>query len=309
MITTIFSKSRPFNYILIISSLILCFLLLEYQNNEWQSSSLLIIKKIGLLLLLVASLLLTNFISKRNGLSKETSFPMLFFLLFLILLPSTLDNFKLVASNFFVLLGFRKLISLQSLTMTKEKIFDASIWIFVATLFHFWSILYLLLLFFSIILHVSRDYRNWLLPYIALFLVSIVFLFASLIFNKLWIYQLIESAQTNFDFDYFTNSFQNISFSIFTTIAALFFIAQNLSLSSKPLILNAAYKKIIMSFLIGITIFLISPYKSNSVLVFTFMPLSVMAASYIEESEVKWMKETTVGIIIGLCLLSFFFQL
>jgi uncharacterized membrane protein SirB2 len=64
-----------------------------------------------------------------------------------------------------------------------------------------------------------------------------------------------------------------------------------------------------LTFLIGITIFVISPHKSNSVLVFTFMPLSVMAASYIEESEVKWMKETTVGIIIGLCLLSFFFQL
>ncbi len=309
MITTIFNKSRPFNYILIISSLILCFLLLEYKHNEWQNSYFLIAKKTGLFLLLIASLLLTNFISKRNGLSKETTFPMLFYLLFLILLPSTLDNFKLVASNFFVLLSFRKLVSLQSLKMTKEKIFDASIWIFVATLFHFWSILYLILLFSTIIIHVSRDYRNWLLPYIAFFLVAIIFLFASLFFNTSWIYQFIDSVHTNFDFDYFANSFQNISFSIYTAIAALFFIAQNLSLSSKPLILNAAYKKTIMSFLIGITIFLISPHKNNSMLLYTFMPLSVMAASYIEESQIKWMKETTVGIIISLCILSFFFQM
>ena len=61
------------------------------------------------------------------------------------------------------------------MTHTKEKIFGASFWIFLAALFHFWSILYIGLVFISIALHVSRDYKNWIIPFIALFSVTILF--------------------------------------------------------------------------------------------------------------------------------------
>jgi hypothetical protein len=45
------------------------------------------------------------------------------------------------------LLALRRLISLQSMKASKEKIFDASLWVFIASLFHFWSILFIVLIF------------------------------------------------------------------------------------------------------------------------------------------------------------------
>src|SRR5690606_23381322 len=119
------------------------------------------------------------------------------------LFPKTLNNPTLVISNFFILLALRRLISLQSLLTPKEKIFDASIWIFVAAIFHFWSILFILLVFVSIILHVSRDYRNWLLPYIALVTAVIIFTFAALAFDETLFDYVWDRTTIDVKFDYF----------------------------------------------------------------------------------------------------------
>src|SRR5690606_34010767 len=132
MITTIFSKSRPFNYILVTALLILCFFLYQLKDITTVNSGIELATKGVLLLLLVASLFISNFITKKNGLSKDNTFPFLFFFSFLILFPTTLGNTSLIISNFFVLLALRRLISLQSLVTPKEKIFDASLWIFIA---------------------------------------------------------------------------------------------------------------------------------------------------------------------------------
>jgi len=309
MITTIFSKSRPFNYILVTGLLIICFFLYHLQQNQWMDSALMIAEKAGLLALLIASLFISNFVTKRNSLSKDNTYPFLFFFAFLILFPTTLGNVNLIISNFFILLALRRLISLQSLLTPKEKIFDASLWIFIAAIFHFWSILYIILVFTSIILHVSRDYRNWILPYIALFTAASIFLLASLIFDKTLIDYIMAGTALNFNFDYFTNKFQNIALSIYVAIAVLFLFSQIISLPNKPLNLQASYKKIIISFFIGIIIFIISPDKNNSILIYTFMPMAVMATSFFEGVQVKWMREATAIIVIGLCFLSFLLQL
>ena len=102
---------------------------------------------------MLGSVFLTSFISKRNGLSRDSTYVAFFYFLLLIFFPSLLDDTNLILSNFFILLALRRLISLQTLKETKEKIFDASLWIFIAALFQFWSILYILLVFISIIFY------------------------------------------------------------------------------------------------------------------------------------------------------------
>lgn len=309
MITTIFSKSRPFNYVLVTLLLILCFFLYQFKTAEWLQSIVSIGKKAFLLALLVGSLFISNFITKKNGLSKDNTYPFLFFFSFLILFPTTLGNSNLIISNFFILLALRRLISLQSLVTPKEKIFDASLWIFLAALFHFWSILFIILVFVSIALHVGRDYRNWILPYIALFSIAILSAAFILMYDTSLFDYLLQSVVMSYDFDYFSNKYQNIAISIYAAITVLFLFSQIVAFPSKPLVHHNSFKKIIMAFFIGFTIYLISPNKNNSILIYTFMPLAVMATSYFEGIKVKWTQEVTAVIVIGLSFLSFFMQL
>jgi hypothetical protein len=309
MITSVFRKSTPLNLILVVILMLVFFLLYQIQDLTWTNSPFLIFQKAGLFVVLLGSVFIANFIAKKNGLSKDSGYTILFYFLFLLFFPSVLDNINLVASNFFILLALRRLISLQSLKASKEKIFDASLWIFVAALFHFWSVLYVVLVFISIIFHVSRDYRNWILPLIALFAVGIIFVFFSITFNISSIEFLNANTTTNFELDYFTNNYQNGAFSIYLTIALFFVISMFASLSNKPQILHASFKKIIASFFIGIIIFLISSDKSNDLLLFTFAPLAMMATSHIEVKQLKLKQEIVLSVLILCSLFAFFSQL
>jgi hypothetical protein len=259
--------------------------------------------------ILFGSIFITSFIAKKNGLSKDSSYTILFYLLFLLFFPSLFANTNLILSNFFILLAIRRLISLQSLKASKEKIFDASLWIFVASLFHFWSILYLVLVFISIIFHVARDYRNWFLPFIAFFSVGIISIGLSLIFSQDILRYITENAVLNFDIDYFTNTYQNIAFSIYLTVALFFLISMLATLSSKLLFLHSSYKKIIVSFFIALLIFAISSNKSNDVLIYTIAPLSIMATSHIEMKQLQLKQEMVLGVLILCSLFTFFSQL
>lgn len=309
MITSVFKKSTPLNLFLVVILMLVFFLIYQFQDFTWTNSLILVLKKSGLFLIVLASVFITNFVGKRNGLSKDSGYTIFFYFLFLLFFPSIWNNANLILSNFFILLALRRLISLQSLKASKEKIFDASLWIFVAALFHFWSILYIILVFISIIFHVARDYRNWVLPFIAFFAVGIISMVFSIIFFKDVLGYINANAVVNFNIDYFTNNYQNAAFSIYITIALFFVISMFVSLPNKPLLLNSSFKKIITAFFIGIVIFAISPNKSNDLLIYTIAPLAIMATSHIEVKQLQLKQEMVLGVLILCSLFAFFSQL
>ena len=309
MITSVFKKSTPLNYILVVFLILVFFLIYQFQDLSWMNMGVMIFHRIGLITFLLASVFITNFVVKKNGLSKDSSYTIFFYFLFLIFFTSVLDNLNLILANFFILLALRRLISLQSLKASKEKIFDASLWIFVAALFHFWSILYIVLVFISIIFHVSRDYRNWILPFIALFTATIIFMLFSIFFGIDVVNYITKSVTVNFKIDYFVNNYQNGALSIFVSIALFFVVSMFATLSNRPLLLHTSFKKIIACFFIGVVIFLISSNKSNDLLIFTFAPLSIMATAHIELAQQKLKQELVLGIFILCGLFAFFSQL
>jgi hypothetical protein len=309
MITSIFKKSTVINYSLILILLLSFFFVYQFANDFLPNTVFKTLEIVGILLLLFASFFLVNFIVKKNRLTKDSSYSLLFFFLLLLFFPSVLNNFKLVIANFFILLAMRRLISLQTLKASKEKIFDASFWIFIATLFHFWSILFINLVFISIIFHVSRDYRNWLVPFVAAFAVIVLFVFFAFLFDKLLINNFFSTTVYSLKMDYFKNIYQNISFSIFAVISLFFIFTAITTLTSKPLNLQSAYKQVIISFVIGIFVFILSANKSNEVMLFTFFPLSVMATNNIEYNQVKIRNEVVLAIFILLSFYCFFTQL
>ena len=313
MIASVFSKSRPFNYILVSSLLVLCYFIYQIQTVEVTSTTsfswLEGIQKSVILFLLVASLFITNFITKRNGLSKDNSFSALFFVSFLLFIPSTFDDFKIVLSSFFILLAMRRLISMKSLLTPKEKIFDASLWIFIAALFHFWSILFIFIVFVSIIFHVSGDYRNWVLPFIAFFTVGIIFIFFSLVINKEWLDVVWNQTGTDFEFYYLEKSASNAALVLYALFSIVFLVSMVFTLSKRPIIMLASYKKVIFIFLISILIYIISPEKSNTLLLFGLMPASILATGFIEINKDSVLKEIVTGAVLATGILLFIFQL
>lgn len=309
MITSIFSKSRPFNYVIIVFALILCFVTYQFKDLKADLSVVTVIQNLLVLGLLILSMFVTDFIAKRNDLNKNSSYTLLFHLITLLFFPIIFKDLNLVIASFFIILAIRRMISMQSMHSLKEKIFDASLWIFVATLFHFWAVLFIVLVFISIISHAPRDYRNWIIPFIAFFGGIVTVIFFGLLFNKELLLDYLYGIVSDFKFDYFKSNIQNLSFIIYALYSFLFLIALLFSLTKRPLILLSSYYKIISSFIIGVFIYLVSPDKNNSLLIFTIAPMVIMATSYIEIIKDKVFKEIILTSFLIIGFLMFFFQL
>lgn len=309
MLASIFSKTRPINYVLLGITLVLFYGLNVSRDLTWLSTPVLLGQKAGLLLLLCASVLLVGFITLRNTLTKANSYAVVLFILFFILFPTTLINGKIIVANFFLLLALRRLISLQSLISPKEKIFDATFWILAASVFHFWCIIYLVMVFVSIVFHVARDYRNWIIPFVALMAVSIIYTMVGLSIGHNLFDHLYDDMVISFDFTYFENVYQNIALSLFAPVALLFLLPYVGSINSKPLNLQASHKKVLYSFLIGVGIYILSNHKNNSLLIFTFAPLAIMGANFMEAQKSDWTREAIVCSIAAIAFFIFFAQL
>ena len=258
MIASVFKKSTPLNYALTVFLVLFFFFIYQIQDTSWIASGVLLLKKAFTFLVVLASIFLTSFIGKRNGLTKNSSYTAIFFLLLLLFFPTILNNLNILLANFFILLALRRLISLQSMKASKEKIFDASLWIILASLFHFWCILFLILVFISVIFHVSRDYTNWVLPFIAFFAVAILFTFFTSFFGIDTVKYLHQNTQIDFAIDYFTNPTQNIAFSIYVSVALFFVFSMFITLSHRLSMTQTSYKKIVASFFIGVIVFVLS---------------------------------------------------
>ncbi|MFK7001204.1 DUF6427 family protein [Flavobacterium oreochromis] len=309
MITSVFSKSRPINYVIVIILLVVCFLFYQFNISPLGLTTIEIGKKILLLLLLIGSLLITNFITKKNGLSKDNSYTFLLFFIFLILFPNTLSDLKLILSNAFILLALRRLISMHSMITPKEKIFDASLWIFLASLINFWCILFLLLVFSSIILHVSRDYRNWLIPFIAFFTVLVIGLMFSLALYPEFLTLYPKQIYIDFTVNDLTNVFQNMAVAIYVIVALIAFISMLFILQSKMSHLISSYRKIIFAFLIALGVYFVMPQKQNSYLIYTFVPVAIMLTNYLETIKKIWLKEGIVLFLMIASLVAYLLQI
>jgi Family of unknown function (DUF6427) len=309
MITSVFRKSTPLNYSLVALLILFFFFIHQFQDSSWTKSGVFIIQKIGILLFLLTSVFATSFIAKKNTLTKDSTYVVFFYFLFLLFVPTVFDNIKLVVANLCVILAFRRIISLQSLKDSSQKIFDASLLIFIATLFHFWSILYIVLVFIAIFFHVARDYRNWIIPFIALFTVGIIYTMGILIFHVNIMEYINSAGIVDLKLDYFTNNYQNGALSIFASVALFFVISMFGSLSKRPLVLHTSFKKTIAFFFLGILVYIVSDQKSNDLLLFTFAPLAIMASSHIETAQVKLQQELVFGVLILCGLFTFFSQL
>ncbi|WP_396198689.1 DUF6427 family protein [Flavobacterium sp.] len=308
MIASLFSKTRPINYAFIFIMLFFCFFLYQIQvpNESFNTNTL--FSKFGVLLLVFFSFFLVNFISLKNALTQNDNYAILLYLVFILLFPSVLNDSKIVVSNVFLLLALRRLISLKTLSSSKEKIFDASFWIFLSAIFHFWSILYILLVFISIVFHSGKDYKNWILPFVSFFCVWILYIATSLILYDN--YSINKDVfEVSFNFFDFKNSYENMTLAAFVSISVLFFASQTIDYQNKPLNMQSSYKQIYFAFILSIGIYVFSANKSNDLLLYSFAPLSILGANMFEKMENSIYKEVSLYLLLGVGMFFFFVQL
>ncbi|MGA8853329.1 MAG: DUF6427 family protein [Christiangramia sp.] len=258
-------------------------------------------EKIGVLLLLVLSLLVLNFIAKKNELTKRSAYKTLLFAIFSISFISLLKNESVIISNLCILFGLRRIISLRSHKFVQKKIFDATFWISIATLYNFWSGLFFLIIFFAI-LNFASSFKNWLVPIVAFTAVaSLTICFHLLAYDHF--YTFYDWFQvSNFNFEKYGDLKLLVPLSIILglliwTLFQYFSAIQKASITRRPVL-----SMVLFSLVVTISVAILAPTKNGSELIFFFVPLSIIASNYFDSKKDKILKEV---ILITLLLMPF----
>ena len=291
MITSIFSKSKPINFIIVFFITLLAFVMARIDVMSGALTTMLILKQSAILFVIFLMILLLNFIVSKNSLSKENNYEILLFSLFLLLIPQTTTSANVIISNFFILLGLRRIVSLRSQRDIKKKLFDAAVWVAVAALFYFWSILFFVLIVMSLILYTDNNARHWIIPFIGVSTVFVISMAVSILFYDEFFDFFDFPLIVNYDFDPYNSTSYIVALTVLLSfgIWSSIFYLKNIKKKKKGS--RATFKIIVIAALISFIIVLQVPQKNGSEFLFLFAPLAIIISNYIEIVQEKWFKE------------------
>jgi len=298
MITSIFSKSKPINFIVVFFISLSAYIIANLKLNDEGFNLNLAIEKTVIFGICYFSILTLNFIVGKNNLTQKNNYEILLYSLFLLLLPESLLSDRIIVSNFFILLALRRTLSLRSQVSLKKKLFDASFWVAIASLFYFWAILFFILIYAVLLLFTDNKIKNWIVPFTGLITVFLIVISYSIIFNGDFFGVINVLPDVSFDYSNF-NSYKII---IATTIllsfgiwSSIFYLA---SIRKRMKKFRPIFKAIFISLAIAFVIMIIAPEKNGSEFLFLFPTLAIVVANYIETIQEKWFKEIFLLILI-----------
>lgn len=298
MITSFFNKSRPLYFALVFFIALLAFIIARANSVNEGLSFDFILKQSVLLFLIFASVLLLNFIVNKNSLTNKNNYEILLFSLFLLFITQTTSSSNVLISNFFVLLGLRRVMSLRSPKNTKKKLFDAAFWIAIAALFYFWSILFFVLIILSLVLYTDNNIRHWIIPFLSVISVFVISCAVSIVFYDSFFEVFNLSPGISYDFSNYNSLQYLIAITVLLSFGAWSSIFYLQNIKKKKKAFRVSFKIIILGAVTAFFIVIQAPQKNGSEFLFLFAPLAIIIANYIDIIQEKWFKETFLAVII-----------
>lgn len=277
LLSRFFGKSKPIVFLSLVVYISIHFWVKVWQTNS--TSGFAVAGKYILLLLLFFGV---NFIVKRNKISQQNAYSTLFFSLLCTAIPRFFIDFNYLIPAFFVVLGLRRIISLKTQIDTKKKIFDASLWFFVASLFQPYLSLLIVLAFLGVLQYTLYSPRNLFIPIVAWVCGGLFFTAFQLWQTDEWIF--FYETYTQFGWNNFSAIWQNhqLTFSILIPLILFVFLAVSKVISKAQLALKASLILLVLAFVFVFLGWMFSSQNHAAGLGIAFIPLSMIASTSLE---------------------------
>lgn len=307
MLTSFFSNTRPANFIFAMIYMLVFLLIARFEFLS-QLDFTTVIRELSVLVLFILSILAFNFIAQKNVLTDRNAYKLLFLVSFTCMLIPALENTNVIIANFFVLLALRRIISLKSQQHNVKKIFDATFLICVASVFYFWTILFLFLVYCGIFMHLRRFGKLYLVPIVAILTAYIIATVIDLIntdtfyiFSDWWV-------APNFDFSAYSDPaiFIPVSIILALTIWSLFLYLSIIRKSGGHN--KSSLMLVLLSLINAFAVAVMGQSKDSSELLFYVAPLAIVVTNYVQNLEDKWFQESLMwfAILAPVLLLVYF---
>ena len=233
---------------------------------------------------------------------------MLFYALFIILFPDTFLDPQVIFAAFFLLLAYRRLISLKSLKNPKSKIFDGALWILVSSLFLNQLVFLLLLVWFYVYFYVPKQLNYWFIPLTALVVVALTG----------WSFSFL-AGDPHFLFRHYSRLFGDatlLSFAGGYWIKPALFLSLVFVLGVWSFVRHGKsgqgkltqLRLLILGWILVILIISFSGKRIGSTIMLTFFPSAVFMARYVESIRRAYIKDIVLSAAAVISILGFFLQ-
>jgi len=298
MISSFFSKTKPIHYILVLTVLFLLYFGINFFWVERQEDTNFIVSRFIIVAFLLFSIFIVNFVAKRNKLTGTNSFAILFYVLLTLVFPDTLLDSNATFCSLFLLMATRRIVSLKSLKETTYKLFDASLWIAVASLFYDWALIYFILVFIAIYFYVPKNPRNWVIPIVAAITFVLIGYAILLLTNKsnfINTHYVFEFNITKIDLTAWET---NIKLFVYFLIVSFCGIWGFVKLGKTGVGRIITLRLIAISFFLGILLSLLKHDFNTFPIMVSFFPASVFMTNYIESLKKVRTKEIVLILAI-----------
>ncbi|MDO6851991.1 DUF6427 family protein [Cellulophaga lytica] len=308
MISSFFSKTKPINYIIVLTLLLVFYCVARFFGQNVLFTLGLVGTNIGIVALLFFTIFLVNFIVKRNKITQTNSFTVLFYVLLCLFFPASLIDTNGIFCSFFIVLATRKILSLKSLKEIKYKIFDASMWIIIASLFYDWALLYLIWVFIAIYIYEPKNIRNWFLPLSAFVTVALTTSAVLAIFGRLNFILDHYVFTLKLDADMFKEWSKSSATIVYLIVVIIVGVISSIKLGKSGVGRLASMRLVAISFTIGIFITLFETNLGYFPIMITFFPAAVFLTNYIEILRKPRFKELNLFVAILVPITVFIFK-
>jgi hypothetical protein len=297
MLSVRFENTKPITFIIVLLALLIGDGLFQFKILQLPLSD---VSHLTVLMstfvLLFLSLLLLHQIDRWNELTDtKNCYSIAFFSIFVVLFPTLFDKVKLVGANLLIIVALWRVLTLKTGEGIPQKLFDTSLLIICAGLLHPWALIFLLNVWISLLFYGAEKRRYWFIPLLAIITVSIL------------LGAILLILQEPFPIDDFTNlitsDINNLlnfsSHSIATTIAVCS-LALLLLVALAVYYFRSVYHSISSLVVIQfLWIGLIVVFLSKEV-IYTFAPIAILFALYVEKIRVWWLKETVLWSLLSM---------
>jgi hypothetical protein len=291
MISSIFGRTKPINYIILLVFLFFFYWFVHFFVFQKSYSPEQLLGQTAILGFLLFSIFVVNFIALRNKITGGNSLAILFYTLLIVLFPEVLIDSNAILCSFFLLLSIRRILSFRSLKNLKLKIFDATFWILVASLFYDWAILYLIVVIAAIYFYDPKNIKNWLVPLtaiIAMFLILLAVLALSDNMEFLWNHYFFDF---KFNSVYFYDWSNSTLLFLYVTIVLLCGFLAFVKLGNVGVGKLVTMRLIVLLFFVGLLIKILKSSPDTHPILITFFPAVVFFTTYVQSIKKDSVRE------------------
>jgi hypothetical protein len=291
MLANFLGKSKPINFIILLSLFTCLFLCASFSQFSAQNFNLFSLLKIaGFLGFYFSVFFFYNFIVSKNNLTFDNFYAFFIFTILLSYFLPIIISFKSLITLLLYTLFLRKIYSLKSHKKTLKKLFDSGFWLGVLFLINPFTAIFSILIYSAIFLHQKAIIHNLLTPIIGFLIPGILYCTHCLWFDQLYLFTNLFYFEIPASLSFYADT----AF-YWTTISILGLSLLSLIVKSpKALSINNSFKKswllLMLNLSVGVLFALIVPNKNGVELLFLALPATIIIANGIELIASKFIK-------------------